>query len=1122
MTETKKCKKYKPIFPGYTAEHFARSKSHKNARSASAGCLILIKNGYEKLVEILPPKNEHIIWLKIKNNSKSNIPSHMFGIVYTSPETSTYKPQSDFFSSLQEDISEKSTYGEVSLAGDFNSRTGLLSDTLEQIEDHTAFQSPPIYLPRHNTDTIVNKYGRKLIDICIHNGLQIINGRDLFSEYTGNFTYYGPNGNSAPDLLLCSPSSIQQIKDFKLLPRSVSSDHVPLSVTLNTKLELEKTSTQLRTYSRPFRYIWDVSKKDEYFESLKQLSDTPQYNDFICSVADDQYNTDQVTNKFYEYLKTSIDNVFKLRIAGNQNKFPCNPWFDSACKHLKSKINCMLKKDPNNSEIPTLTREYKRITQLKKRQHFYNKTQTIEKLCNSNLTQCWKYWKSLNPKTASSDKIGIVDFTKFYTTNTTLTQHTHFDMSFMNNLETAMTDIYSVDFDMPDSYNDILNGPITPEEISIALKKAKNNKSGGCDGISAEFFKHSNGALQNSLCALFNHVFNAGEYPEIWATGQIAPIHKKNAANDANNYRKISLLPALGKTFESILNNRLRFCRKISNDGDPFQNGFNEGARATDNIFILNGIIEKYQNLKKPLYICYVDFKSAFDLINRKALLYKIMKKQYGGKMYDIIKSMFNKSKSQVKWNGEIGDIFDNEHGVIQGGVISPLLFNIFLEDLPSYLDNQCGVKMDNIRISHILQADDLALISDTSTGLQKLIKGLETFSQRWHIEINIEKTKVMIFNKKCIVLPTIQNFKMNGKNIEETDSYKYLGTFISNKKDHYADNLKYIRNKALRSIASLRDKIRRSLKNHVSFRLLMKLFDSHVLPILDYGSEVWFTGNNIKDLEYVQLWFIKSSLGIKTQSSNLITFGDTGRFPLLLRQQDFALKYWDRLRNFDQSKPLYKVYSELRELHNNGYHNWYSKLIGILKNLKNVSITSDKFLINGKEVDSLYLSTKDMRYKNFIGSYFTLLNDSVKNPLLRTYKTFKFEARCEPYLLIPLQYKYRQAIARIRASSHHLGIELGRHTRPKPTPIDKRICIYCPNKVIDDEFHFVINCVKNIHERNLLFSKLPSHITGLESDELFVYLLSNNVDLHVRAFGKFLFDSFAARHPPDNGLVRS
>ena len=79
---------------------------------------------------------------------------------------------------------------------------------------------------------------------------------------------------------------------------------------------------------------------------------------------------------------------------------------------------------------------------------------------------------------------------------------------------------------------------------------------------------------------------------------------------------------------------------------------------------------------------------------------------------------MFDESKSQVKWIGEIGESFVNSRGVIQGGVISPLLFNIFLEELPAYLDHECGAQIRDMRINHILQADDLALISEKSSGL--------------------------------------------------------------------------------------------------------------------------------------------------------------------------------------------------------------------------------------------------------------------------------------------------------------------------------------------------------------------------------------------------------------------
>ena len=137
-----------------------------------------------------------------------------------------------------------------------------------------------------------------------------------------------------------------------------------------------------------------------------------------------------------------------------------------------------------------------------------------------------------------------------------------------------------------------------------------------------------------------------------------------------------------------------------------------------------------------------------------------------------------------------------------------------------------------------------------------------------------------------------------------------------------------------------------------------------------------------------MQLWFLKSSLGIKTQSSNQIVFGDTGRFPLLFRQQDSVLKYWDRLRTMDNSTPIYKVYSDLKDLHKLGHRNWYSKVLDILTPFNNITIdATDNPECDGTPIKSTYLSTKELRYNKYIDGYFRYINDSTSNPLLRTYK---------------------------------------------------------------------------------------------------------------------------------------
>ena len=160
-------------------------------------------------------------------------------------------------------------------------------------------------------------------------------------------------------------------------------------------------------------------------------------------------------------------------------------------------------------------------------------------------------------------------------------------------------------------------------------------------------------------------------------------------------------------------------------------------------------------------------------------------------------------------------------------------------------------------------------------------------------------------------------------------------------------------------------------------------------MPILDYGTEVWFQSKPITDIEFVQLWFLKTTLGIKVQASNKIVYADTGRFPLLLRQQDIVLKYLDRLRGMDKYKPIYKVYNELRNLHEQGHHTWYTRALDIIKSCQEHPVSALNVLIHDDNM-SLYRTTKSSRYDRSQEQLFNDINNIEQNPILRTYRKFK------------------------------------------------------------------------------------------------------------------------------------
>ena len=106
-----------------------------------------------------------------------------------------------------------------------------------------------------------------------------------------------------------------------------------------------------------------------------------------------------------------------------------------------------------------------------------------------------------------------------------------------------------------------------------------------------------------------------------------------------------------------------------------------------------------------------------------------------------------------------------------------------------------------------------------------------------------------------------------------------------------------------------------RPVVGKLSPTIAFKVFDCQILPILEYGSDIWYTGDDVNDLEKIHLKFIKSTLGVRKQTPTPAIYGDTGRFPLIIRQHIKAVKYWCRILKLSQSHPVRKAYNMLLEL---------------------------------------------------------------------------------------------------------------------------------------------------------------------------------------------------------------
>ena len=271
------------------------------------------------------------------------------------------------------------------------------------------------------------------------------------------------------------------------------------------------------------------------------------------------------------------------------------------------------------------------------------------------------------------------------------------------------------------------------------------------DNVLNEMIRPFISTYPDIILKLFNNILHTNSISPDWLISLTNTIYKKRAKEDPNNYRGISVMSNIGKLFFTIPNNRLTKFTVEINLLSESQLGFIQGNRTSDPHIILHNLIQKYcQSKKGKLYGCFIDFSKAFDNVSRDILLRKLQKNGIVGKFFDIIKTIYSEDMTCIKIGTSYSDPFKPNKGVMQGCVLSPLLFNIFLADLQNELDScNDNVKLnDNKEISCLMWADDILILSESEDGLQRKLNTLGVYCVTNKLSVNTNKTECMIFNK--------------------------------------------------------------------------------------------------------------------------------------------------------------------------------------------------------------------------------------------------------------------------------------------------------------------------------------------------------------------------------------
>lgn len=407
------------------------------------------------------------------------------------------------------------------------------------------------------------------------------------------------------------------------------------------------------------------------------------------------------------------------------------------------------------------------------------------------------------------------------------------------------------------------------------------------------------------------------------------------------------------------------------------------------------------------------------------------------------------KLKSCVRANQSFTEFFDCNIGTRQGCKLSPLLFSLFINDIVQELRNNCPngifISQDIPEIHVILYADDIANCADTVRNLQIQLNIVEIFCRNTGMVVNIDKTKIIVFRNGGF-LRKDEKWFYKGEPIEAVSMYKYMGLMFTPKliwtkaKDNLADKAK----KSIVTIKILQNKIG-SLSVHDSF----KLFDTMIVPILCYGSEIWGF-EWAKQIEIVQDRFCKNILNVPSHTSSILVRGECGRFPLCLAYFTRCIKYWLKLTRMDETRYPRQCYLMLKRLDDCNRITWATKIRNLLSRygFGHVWLSQGVGDING------FVNTFKRRLKdNLLQEWHSDVNDSSK---AYHYKNFKCILETELYLSLDIPTQFVTMFSKFRCSSHKLLVETGRHSG---IPYQQRICKFCTLHEIEDEYHFTFVC---------------------------------------------------------------
>lgn len=553
-----------------------------------------------------------------------------------------------------------------------------------------------------------------------------------------------------------------------------------------------------------------------------------------------------------------------------------------------------------NQETEKMYLEYQKTANPKLGQ------QILQAIANSRKEKWENTTKDLNFTTSSREAWSLLR--KLGTANPTLTEkpklrpsdialHIKNRTEKVNVSQTAKNEIKAelkISSEGPEENPDF-SSAFTDQELNEVIKNLKVRKAAGLDGIYPEFIKHLGPAGRKWLKVFYTDILQKGKVPQQFKIAQTLAILKPGkSSDDPSSYRPIALLSICYKLLERLIYNRIY--DTIDNQLPPEQAGFRAKRSCCDQVLALTSFIEAGYQEGKKTSVAFIDLTAAYDTVWLDGLILKIRKTIRCAKITRLLENMLRNRYFKVTLGHTTSKSYTIKNGLPQGSVLAPLLFNLYISDLPDTTSHK------------FCYADDMAIATQTSSleEGEKILSSdlckLNNYYEKWRLCPNPNKTEVCAFHLSNSLANKTLNVMFREQPVKHNDFPKYLGISLDRSLT-YKKHLE-ITSQKLKTRVSLIKKIA-GTNWGAQASTLRTATQSLVYSTAEYCSPVWARSHHTKKVDVLLNEAMRTISGTVKSTPIPLLHALSGIPPPELRRQQATVREWNKIKNSTAFKDL-------------------------------------------------------------------------------------------------------------------------------------------------------------------------------------------------------------------------